>query len=611
MLHYASILLYGLPALFVVSRVVAYITWYITTFKEAHRFVATTTIPSVTIYSHCSSVIFWLASTWTAPFIEALPFGWGHWVRYVKKDASWHYRGKLHQDELQSDVFWTVGPGGQQLYVSDADVISQIVHRWKDFSKKVVHYRTLAVFGPNVLTVEGSDWQRHRKITGPPFNERNSSLVFQKSVVQGQDMLDSFTHDVEGRQASPVVEDLMHWTMTVALHVISSAAFSLHMPWPTKSIASPVRPWETPQDNLAASEPKATQKHKMTFQHCVDAVMKYLPFIIFFPDWLLRKSPFEVMRNMQLSSDEFRSHMTELIDDNQKTLDSVDKDIKEDANIGNNDLLSNIIKASAADKKQALSNEEMIGNIFIFIVAGHETTANTLQTCLILLAMHPEVQKAVQHEIDSIWAAKKPGEVLVYKDDYPKMRLISALMLEGLRLYPPVVGIPKEVPKENIEGQTITYRNKPVFIPPGTDITIDVVSTQLNPLYWGEDSQDFRPTRWLMPPGYVAPPNTTNESPVHPNLLCPPKGAFMAFSTGFRGCLGRKFAQVEFCTLIAVLLKDYSIELVSEKGASFQQAQKQALDAMFDRRTEVAMRMQKAVKVRFVKRGNETFPPRE
>ncbi|KAH6714519.1 cytochrome P450 [Leptodontidium sp. MPI-SDFR-AT-0119] len=296
-------------------------------------------------------------------------------------------------------------------------------------------------------------------------------------------MLDSFTHDVEGYQASPVVEDLIHWTMTVALRVISSAAFSLHMSWPTISIASPLRPWETPEGNLAASKSKATQKHEMTFQHCVDAVMKYLPFIIFFPNWLLRNSPFKTMRDMQLSSDEFRSHMTELIKDNQNNFDAINEDIKEDINAGKNDLLSNIINTSAADKKQALSNEEIIGNIFIFIVAGHETTANTLQACLILLAIYPDVQKAVQAEIDSIWATKKLGEDLVYKDDYPKMRLISALILEGLRLYPPVVGIPKEVPVENIGGQTITYRNKSVSIPPGTDINIDVVSTQLNPLY--------------------------------------------------------------------------------------------------------------------------------
>ncbi|KAK0108949.1 hypothetical protein ONS96_002786 [Cadophora gregata f. sp. sojae] len=599
MLHYPSLFLYGLPALFVLSKLISYVNWYITTFNDARRFAATSTVPSVTIYSHCGSVIFWLASPWIAPLIETLPFGWGDWVSYVKKDFAWHKKGKL-----KSDVFWTVGPGGQALYVADADVISQIVHRWKDFSKKVVHYRTLAVFGPNVVTVEGSDWQRHRKITGPPFNERNSGLVFDKSVTQGRDMLASFTHDVEGRQASPVVEDLMHWSMTVALNVISSAAFNLHVPWPIKSIESPVRPWETSQTSLAASKTDTTKKHGMTFQHCVHAVMNNLPFIIFFPAWVLRKSPFQTMRNMQVSSDEFKSHMQELIDKNQNTFKSTGEDS------GNNDLLNNIIKANATDTSHALNADEMIGNIFIFIVAGHETSANTLQTCLILLAIYPNVQKAVQDEIDGIWATKKSGEDLVYKEDYPKMRMISATVLEGLRLFPPVVGIPKEVPMENLAGQTLTYRDKPFFVPPNTDITIDVVSTQRNYRYWGDDSQEFRPSRWLMPPGYIAPPNTTNESPGHADIFCPPKGAFIAFSAGFRGCLGRKFAQVELCTLIAVLLKDYSIELVGEKGASFKDAQKQALAAIDDRRTEIAMRMRKAVKVRFVKRGSESFPPR-
>lgn len=74
--------------------------------------------------------------------------------------------------------------------------------------------------------------------------------------------------------------------------------------------------------------------------------------------------------------------------------------------------------------------------------------------------------------------------------------------------------------------------------------------------------------------------------------------------------MGRKFAQVEFSTLVAVLLKDYSIELVAERGERFEEAKKLALDALDDRRTGVGMRMQKAVKVRFVKRGTESFPPR-
>jgi hypothetical protein len=73
---------------------------------------------------------------------------------------------------------WTVGPGGPTLIVSDADIVTEIAHRWKDFSKQTKPYRSLAVFGPNVVTSEGSTWQRHRKITSPPFNEKNSRYVF-------------------------------------------------------------------------------------------------------------------------------------------------------------------------------------------------------------------------------------------------------------------------------------------------------------------------------------------------------------------------------------------------------------------------------------------------
>ena len=114
-----------------------------------------------------------------------------------------------------------------------------------------------------------------------------------------------------------------------------------------------------------------------------------------------------------------------------------------------------------------------------------------------------------------------------------------------------------------------------------------------------------------MPSPYVPPPDSLNESTAHADLLCPQKGAFLAFSGGFRGCLGRKFAQVEFCTLMAVLLKDHSIELVPEGGDGWRETREKALRALDDRETGLAMRMKRNVKVRFVKRGAEGFPSRD
>jgi hypothetical protein len=74
--------------------------------------------------------------------------------------------------------------------------------------------------------------------------------------------------------------------------------------------------------------------------------------------------------------------------------------------------------------------------------------------------------------------------------------------------------------------------------------------------------------------------------------------------------LGKKFAQVEFCTVIAVLLGKCSVELVSE-GTGWEQKRREALECLDRRRTIIALRMLGKVKVRFVRRGFESFPPRE
>jgi hypothetical protein len=65
---------------------------------------------------------------------------------------------------------------------------------------------------------------------------------------------------------------------------------------------------------------------------------------------------------------------------------------------------------------------------------------------------------------------------------------------------------------------------------------------------------------------------------------------------------------VEFCTAIAVLMKNHSVELVREGKQDWETARKNAIIALDDRNTGIAMRMHGKVKVRFVRRGKETFP---
>lgn len=270
-----------------------------------------------------------------------------------------------------------------------------------------------------------------------------------------------------------------------------------------------------------------------------------------------------------------------------------------------NDLLSNIMRANNND---LLDDSEIFGNICILLIAGHETSASVLETAIILLATEPDFQQNIQDEIDNIWAGKKPEEDLTY-EDYPKMRTIMALMLETLRLYPPIINLFKST---TTKPQVLTYRSQPLPLPPDTDIFLEAVSLHRNPKYWSPSSDTFIPSRWLKDSTYTLPPNALSESPAHANLLCPQKGSYIPFGAGMRSCLGKKFAQVEFCTIIAVLLRECSVELVDdEKGEVWEEKRKEALECLDRRRTIIALRMLGKVKVRFVRRGAESFPPRK
>jgi cytochrome P450 len=252
--------------------------------------------------------------------------------------------------------------------------------------------------------------------------------VFQQTVGQAKAMLASFIHDADGKESSPgrepVVKDLIRWTMTLTLNVISGASFNLKAGWPTKSVAAEDKKAST-TTKKELSEDSSSHERSLPFQESFTLVMNNIRILIGTPTIILRNSPF---RHLLKASDDFQFYMREMIEGYRKA-EQAEKLGEAKVNAG--DLLSNIVKASAANNSMSMSESEVIGNIYIFVLAGHETTASTLKTGLIRLACDPELQMQVQKEIDGIWATKRAGEDLSY-DDYPKMRKIMALMVSTL-----------------------------------------------------------------------------------------------------------------------------------------------------------------------------------
>jgi cytochrome P450 len=206
----------------------------------------------------------------------------------------------------------------------------------------------------------------------------------------------------------------------LALHIISAAGFGHQMQW------------HGHDSNAAESSTR-----KVTFAESLKTFVDEIWLLMIFPAWLLKFSPSAHLRRVHKAPDIFAKHVQQAINE-ARSEDTMQREYEnqqlqqQQKSTRKNDLLSNMINSgdvSHGSDKGGLSDQEITGNVFIFTLAGHETTATTMQTALVLLAAHPELQQEIHEELDMIYRGKSEGEGLLYESDYPKMRRVMALFV--------------------------------------------------------------------------------------------------------------------------------------------------------------------------------------
>ena len=243
--------------------------------------------------------------------------------------------------------------------------------------------------------------------------------------------------------------------------------------------------------------------------------------------------------------------------------------------------------ANRNDATPVFSVDNILGNSFIFLFAGHETTANSITFLLIFLALNLPAQRRLQLTVDTILASHGDPAAWPYPLLFNALgnSYAGASINEQLRLIASVTMIPKR----SVGPQTLTLDDgKTVHVPPNTFQHFCAPSVHRNPKVWphskslrtpekDNDLDDFVPERWLLNDDKHNGGMSSDQDEGHKKtleelngstmdigsafLFSPPRGAFVPFSDGPRACLGRRFAMVELVAVITTIMQNYSVEL--------------------------------------------------
>ncbi|KAH9962838.1 cytochrome P450 [Russula dissimulans] len=389
--------------------------------------------------------------------------------------------------------------------LADPAAIKEVTTSRGKFPKALDLYVGLTIFGTNIVASEGEEWRKYRKISAPAFSERNNMLVWGETIRIMMDLFDN----VWGDGSEIIVDHCTDITLPIALFVISIAGFGHRVTWTTDLDIPP--------------------GHQMTFKDALHILSTNVSLEIILPGWA--KNLTEHTRKVHLAFIELKQYMLEMVEAHRNF----------DKSKQRYDLFSGLLDAGQdeLDNKGALSDEELFGNMFMFLLAGHETTAHTLSFSFALLALYQDEQERLYKHIKSVLS--NLNGIPSY-GDMGRFTHSLAVLYETLRLL-----CTPTIPKIAAQDTTLTVNNadggKTIFpVLSGTRVSLHVAGLHHNPRYW-KDPHKFMPERFL------------GDWPRH---------AFIPFSLGSRACLGRRFFETQAIAVMAMLVSRYKIEIKEE-----------------------------------------------
>lgn len=196
------------------------------------------------------------------------------------------------------------------------------------------------------------------------------------------------------------------------------------------------------------------------------------------------------------------------------------------------DLLSILLRSNEREKEEGMKMEEVIEECKTFYLAGQEGTANLLSWTMLMLSLHPYWQKQARDEVFRVFGDAQP-----HFDAFNRLKVVTMILHEVLRLYPPAIIFNRVIDNETKLGEMV--------LPSGVHVLLPIIIIHHDPKLWGEDSKEFKPERF-----------SQGVAKATKNQL-----SYFPFSWGPRVCIGNNFALMEAKMALAMILRSFSFEL--------------------------------------------------
>ncbi|PIA49824.1 hypothetical protein AQUCO_01300516v1 [Aquilegia coerulea] len=410
-----------------------------------------------------------------------------------------------------------ITPTHSDIYTADPVNVEYILKtNFSNYTKGQYNYGIMKdLFGDGIFAVDGEKWRHQRKLASYEFSTKVlrdfSSAVFRKNAAK----LVAKISEVASFNKPVDLQDLL---MKSTLDSIFKVGFGIEL------------------NSLSGTDEFGNQFTKAFDDSNVIVYWRFVD-----PFWKLKRflnigAEASLKKNIQIIDD----FVFQAIRSKREQMKS------ENGNKVKEDILSRFIIESANDPEH-MTDRYLRDIILNFIIAGKDTSANTLTWFFYMLCKNPLIQEKVSQEVreatnvEDATSINRFAERLT-EEALDKMQYLHAALSETLRLYP-------AVPVDGKSSEDDDVLPNGLKVKKGDGMNYMPYAMGRMTYIWGEDAEEFRPERWIE------------------NGMFRPESyfKFTAFQAGPRICLGKEFAYRQMKILASILLHFFKFKLVDQK----------------------------------------------